>query len=120
MAKRMQTAEVRTKRKKRLDPIDGEKVVTTMMSPGRQHSTAAWIIRLSPAWHSTVTALPAMRAPRWIGRISGRSRPCGRPIASCTVDTPSAANPAITSAPARSMFRTITWRMAETLPSDPV
>ena len=49
----------------------GETVVTTMMSPGRACSTAAWIIRLSPGQQITVSAVPAMRAPCWLGRIPG-------------------------------------------------
>ena len=39
--------------------VDSDVVVTTRMSPGRHSSIAAWIIRLSPAWHEIVTALPA-------------------------------------------------------------
>ena len=49
----------------------GDVVVMTMMSPGLACSTAAWIIRLSPGQHSTVSAVPAMRAPCWFGRMSG-------------------------------------------------
>ena len=36
---------------------------TTRTSPGAQSSTATCSIQLSPGWASTVTALPAMRAP---------------------------------------------------------
>src|SRR5688572_3014889 len=42
--------------------VDSDVVDTTRMSPGRQTSIAAWIIRLSPGAHNTVTALPAARA----------------------------------------------------------
>ena len=37
----------------------GAVFVTTRTSPGWQTSTAAWIMRLSPGWHETVTAEPA-------------------------------------------------------------
>jgi hypothetical protein len=43
--------------------VDGLVVVTTRTSPGRTCSTAAWTMRLSPGWQSTVTARPAMRRP---------------------------------------------------------
>src|SRR6185295_52964 len=42
--------------------VDSNVVATTKTSPGSQTSTAAWIIRLSPAGHNTVTAEPATRA----------------------------------------------------------
>src|SRR5262249_23156780 len=42
--------------------VDSAVVVTTSTSPAWHHSSAAWIIRLSPAWHDTVIALPATRA----------------------------------------------------------
>ena len=42
--------------------VDSDVVVTTRMSPGSQTSIAAWIIRLSPGAHETVTALPAALA----------------------------------------------------------
>ena len=51
--------------------VFGEVVVITMTSPGLACSTAAWIIRLSPDQHSTVSAVPAIRAPCWFGRIAG-------------------------------------------------
>src|ERR1035437_2446703 len=41
---------------------DSEVVATTKTSPGATTSMAAWIIRLSPGWHHTVTALPDKRA----------------------------------------------------------
>ena len=51
--------------------VDGELVATTRTSPGRHCSTATWIIRLSPGQHSTVTAVPPIRAPGHAGRNSG-------------------------------------------------
>ena len=51
--------------------VEGEFVATTRTSPGRHCSTATWIIRLSPGQHSTVTAVPPMRAPGQAGRSSG-------------------------------------------------
>ncbi len=54
---------------------DGETVVTTRMSPGCVCSIAAWIMRLSPGQHSTVTAEPATRAPCWIGVTEGTDQP---------------------------------------------
>ena len=67
--------------------VDGAVLVTTSTSPSRHTSTAAWIIRLSPGWHDTVTAVPARRTPCWIGRRCGPAKP-RRPIASCTVAVP--------------------------------
>ena len=53
---------------------EGEVVVTTSTSPARHTSTAAWIIRLSPGWHDTVTAEPASRAPAgWAGGAGRRA-----------------------------------------------
>ena len=46
-------------------------MATTSTSPGRHCSTATWIIRLSPGQHSTVTAVPPIRAPGQAGRNSG-------------------------------------------------
>src|SRR4026207_2472978 len=45
------------------------------MSPSRHCSTATWIIQLSHGATLTVTALPAIRAPAYIGRSDGPSRP---------------------------------------------
>ena len=42
--------------------VDSAVVVTTSTSPSRHSSSDAWIIRLSPAWHDTVIALPATLA----------------------------------------------------------
>ena len=39
--------------------VDSEVVVTTRMSPCRQNSIAAWIMRLSPGWQEIVMAVPA-------------------------------------------------------------
>ena len=68
--------------------VHGEAVVTTSRSPAWHCSTAAWIMRLSPGQHSAVTAVPPVRVPSWIGRRPGPRYPA-RPIASCTVATPS-------------------------------
>ena len=56
--------------------VFGDVVVTTRMSPGRHCSTAAWIIRLSPGQHRTVTAVPPVRAPE-IDRPDGRAEVAG-------------------------------------------
>src|SRR6516164_8367781 len=77
------------------------------MLPGRQTSTATWIIRLSPGGTDTVTAGPAMVAPEKIGRIYGASNP-QRPWASCTVDTPYFSSAATASAEGCSACRTTT------------
>lgn len=95
---------------------DGEVVVTTRTSPSRHCSTAAWIIRLSPGQHSAVTAVPPIRAPSWIGRRSGPSRPL-RPSASWTVATPYSASRVTCPASARGGFVTITGFMPSTLDS---
>src|SRR5580658_1710940 len=42
--------------------VESEPVVTTRTSPGWHTATAAWIMRLSPDWQSTVTAGPATLA----------------------------------------------------------
>jgi methionine-rich copper-binding protein CopC len=68
--------------------------------------TYAWIIRLSPGGHETVTAEPAMREPCWIGSMSGWSRRAEP--ASWTVATPAAPSPAITSGAARRILLTMT------------
>src|ERR1022692_2916047 len=69
--------------------------VTTRMSPGCACSTAMWIDQLSPGATSQVSALPATRTGRKIGRMSARSSPV-RPWASCTVATPAFARPSTT------------------------
>ena len=82
--------------------VRGEVVVTTRMSPAPHCSTAAWIIRLSPGQHSTVTAVPAIRAPGWIGRgLRAERGRCG-PCASCTVATPKPASASTSAASAPS------------------
>jgi hypothetical protein len=40
---------------------------TTSTSPRRHCSTATWIIQLSPGGTLTVSAVPAIREPAWIG-----------------------------------------------------
>ena len=57
----------------------GDVVVMTMMSPGLACSTAAWIIRLSPGQHSTVSAVPG-DARALLVRPDARARGsrCGR------------------------------------------
>ncbi len=55
--------------------LDGEVVVTTSRSPGRACSMAACTMRLSPGPHSTVSAVPAARAPGQAGRSAVPSRP---------------------------------------------
>ena len=57
--------------------------------------------------HETVTALPAMAAPCWIGRMPAPAYPI-RPIASCTVAEPSAARASTVAASARWMSVTTT------------
>ena len=79
--------------------------VTTSRSPGCACSTATWIDQLSPGATSQVSALPATRAGRKIGRMSRRSSPV-RPWASCTVATPASARPSTTSRSVRGVFRT--------------
>src|ERR1022692_658329 len=79
---------------------DGDVVVMTSTSPGLACSTATWIMRLPPGQHSTVTAVPAIRAPGQTGRSHEPSRPV-RPAASCTVATPRAPSSATTAGSAR-------------------
>ena len=95
--------------------VHGEVVVTTRRSPARHCSTAAWIIRLSPGQHSAVTAVPPVRAPSWIGRRPGPRYP-DRPIASCTVATPSSASWSTTPRSARVTPVTITLRISSACP----
>ena len=90
--------------------VDGEVVVTTSRSPARHCSAAAWIMRLSPGQHSTVTAVPPIRAPSWMGRSPGPRYPA-RPIASCTVATPSPASWSTMASCARGTPVTITLRI---------
>ncbi len=42
---------------------------TTSTSPSPACSIAAWTMRLSPGAQETVTAVPEIDAPCWIGRI---------------------------------------------------
>ena len=80
--------------------LDGEVVVTTSRSPGRACSIATCSMRLSPGPHSTVSAVPAARAPGQAGRRAVPSRPV-LPAASCTVATPSSPSSSTTPGSAR-------------------
>src|ERR1039458_3575873 len=95
--------------------VDGDVVVTTSRSPAWHCSAAAWIIRLSPGQHSAVTAVPPTRLPSWMGRSPGPRYPA-RPIASCTVATPSSARASTTARSARATPVTITLRISSACP----
>src|SRR5262245_54850291 len=95
---------------------DGAVLVTTRTSPSSHTSTAAWIIRLSPGWLDTVTAVPATRTPCWIGRMSAPTNP-RRPIASWTVAVPASPSEATTARSGRETLRTTTCRCTTTATS---
>src|SRR5260370_37405640 len=82
---------------------------TTSRSPGRACSTATWIDQLSPGATSQVSALPATRAGRKMGRMSLRSSPVP-PCASCTVATPASFRPSTIARSVLGGFRTTSVR----------
>src|SRR5437763_1008935 len=70
---------------------------------------------LAPGQHSAATAVPPIRVPSLIGRRPGPRYP-DRPMASCTVATPSAASWSTTARSAREIPVTITGRISSACP----